>query len=435
MKSLMKVLTLVLVLAVLAGNSGVYCETASAESMIPVVTIEAPSLEDWWGKADVREATLTYRDFSTGASFTRKITIKPQGSSSLVYPKKNFTISMTEEAVEVNSAWGAQSKYCLKANYVDPTHACNVVSARLAARMNEAYGLHDGMPNRGVIDGFPVWVILNGKDAGLYTWNIPKEAWMFSMDEGNENHIVMCCEDWTEGCNMQRDYYELETEWSVEVGSNTSATVEKFTRLLRFVSTASDEEFKANFDQYLNLDACLNYYCYICISDACDNSAKNMLMATWDGQVWYPMLYDLDSLWGINWNGVETANSEIMKVVFNQNRLFERIRELYGDELRARYAELRNGVLSVENIKAAFNEFVGSIPENSYAMDHAMWNGDGHLVRTLDLMWEMMDQYLPQVDAEFGYGIAEASVEETMEAPPEEAVDLPQDVPADNEAA
>ncbi len=124
---------------------------------------------------------------------------------------------------------------------------------------------------------------------------------------------------------------------------------------------------------------------------------------------------------------METADPEIMKVVFNQNRLFERIRALYGDELRARYAELRNGVLSVENIKAAFNEFVGSIPENSYAMDHAMWNGDGHLVRTLDLMWEMMDQYLPQVDAEFGYGIAEA--------PAEEAGDLPEDVPADNEVA
>ena len=37
-------------------------------------------------------------------------------------------------------------------------------------------------------------------------------------------------------------------------------------------------------------------------------------------------------------------------------------------------------------------------------MDHAMWNSDGHLIRTLDLMWEMLDQYLPEVDSEFGYG-------------------------------
>lgn len=412
-----KMLALILSMVIALGVS--YTEPASAETMIPVVTIEAPSLEDWWGKEDVREATLTYRDFSTGVSFTRAITIKPQGSSSMNYPKKNFTIKMTEEAVQVNEAWGAQSKYCLKANYVDPTHASNVVSARLAAHMNEAYGLYEQTPNHGLIDGFPVWVILNGQDAGLYTWNIPKDAWMFGMDEENENHIVMCCEEWTEGCNMQRDYYELDAEWSIEVGPNTSATIEKFTRLLRFVSTASDEEFKANFDQYLNLDACLNYYCYICISDAWDNSARNMLMATWDGQVWYPMLYDLDSLWGIYWDGQSTTEVGATNVIYNQNRLFERIRELYGEELRARYAELREGILSVDSIKAAFYEFVETIPADCYTMDQAMWNSDGQRIRTLDLMWSLMDTYLPQIDAEFGYNVEGVPEAGTAEALPE----------------
>lgn len=397
-----------MILAVLL--SGVSVNQASAESTLPVVTIEAESLENWWGKEDVRNATLTYRDFSSGVSFSRDITIKPQGTSSLAYDKKNFTINIQGEAVEMNSNWGAQSKYCLKANYIDPTQAGNVVSARLAARMNAVYGLYEETPNHGLIDGFPVWLILNGKDAGLYTWNIPKAEWMLGMDKNNENHIVMCCEDWTDGCLFRNDYYQLETEWSLEVGANTSKTVEKFMRLFHFITTSSDEEFKQNFDQYLNLDACLNYYCFICISDACDNSAKNMLMATWDGQVWYPMLYDLDSLWGVNWDGMSTVSTDIMSIVYNSNRLFERIRELYGDELRTRYAELRDDILSVDSIKAAFNEFVAEIPENGYAMDRAMWNSDGHLIRTLDLMWEMLDQYLPEVDAAFGYG-STASVE------------------------
>lgn len=419
MRHMKRTLSFILALAIVCMISMLKDETASAETMIPVVTIEAPSLENWWGKEDVREATLTYRDFSTGVSFTRAITIKPQGSSSLNYLKKNFTIQMTEEAVQVNEAWGVQSKYCLKANYVDPTHACNIVSARLAARMNEAYGLHEQTPNRGLIDGFPVWVILNGQDAGLYTWNIPKAAWMFGMDEENENHIVMACEEWTEGCNMLRDYYELDAEWSLEVGSNTSATIEKFTRLLRFVSTASDEEFKANFDQYLNLDACLNYYCYICISDAWDNSARNMLMATWDGQVWYPMLYDLDSLWGIYWDGQSTTEAGVVDVFYNGNRLFARIRDLYGDELRARYAELRDDILSVDSIKAAFYEFVETIPSGCYAMDQAMWNSEGLRIRTLDLMWQMMDTYLPQIDAEFGYNVDAAPVDEVTAPLPE----------------
>ena len=406
MKHAGKIVSWLLILGLFVVGLGSSVE-ASAESMIPVVTIEADSLENWQGKSDVRDAVLTYRDFASGISFRRDIWIKPQGTSSLAYDKKNFTIGMKYEAVELNPNWGEQAEYCLKANYIDPTQAGNVVSAKLAAQMNAAYGLYEETPNHGLIDGFPVWVILNGKDAGLYTWNIPKAAWMFGMDEDNENHIVMCCEGYGDSCLFKSDNYVLEDDWDVEVGKNDSQTVEKFVRLLRFVSTSSDEVFKADFDQYLNLDACLNYYCFITVAFGADNIAKNMLMATWDGQVWYPMLYDLDSLWGINYDGLGTVGYDAEVIVYNISYLFERIRELYGDELRARYAELRDGVLSVDNIKAEFNEFVSSIPETSYAMDRALWNEDGHLVRTLDLMWEMIDQYLPEVDAAFGYGDAE----------------------------
>lgn len=386
---------------------GLCLSVATAETSLPIVTIEGDYLEEWQGKEDVRQATLTYRDFNTGLSFTRSITIRPQGSSSLGYDKKNFTICMAEEAVELLPEWGAQSSYCLKANYVDPTHAGNVVSARLVAQMNAAYGLYDGTPNHGAIDGFPVWVILNGRDAGLYTWNIPKSAWMFGMDEENPDHIVMGCEAWSDACLFKQDSYVLEEEWALEVGQNTSATVEKFVRLMRFIATADDETFVAEFDQYLNLDACLNYYCFICIGDALDNTGKNMLMATWDGQIWYPMLYDLDSLWGIYWNGCETCAGSAIEIVYCENRLFERIRTLYWDQLCTRYGELRDGVLSTSHIQEEFYRFVESIPANSYAMDAQRWNSDGERIRSLDLMWALMEEYLPVVDAEFHYQTAE----------------------------
>lgn len=396
MKHVWKMLFLLCALVLYAG-------CAAAETSLPVVTIEGEYLEEWQGKEDVREATLTYRDFSTGVSFSRAITIRPQGSSSLGYEKKNFTIALTEEAVELRPEWGPQSLYCLKANFIDPTQGCNVVSARLAAQVNAAFGLCEGTPNHGAIDGFPVWVILNGKDMGLYTWNIPKASWMFGMDEENPDHIVMCCEGWSDGCLFKQDVYELETDWFLEVGPNTSATVEKFVRLMRFIATADDETFVSEFDQYLNLDACLNYYCFICIGDALDNTGKNMLMATWDGQVWYPMLYDLDSLWGIYWNGLETCPGSAIEIVYCENRLFERIRTLYWEQLCARYAELRSGILSRENIEGEFLRFAEGIPANSYAMDAQLWNSDGAYIRSLDLMWSLMDEYLPTVDAEFQY--------------------------------
>lgn len=371
---------------------------------VPTVSITAPLLTDWEGKHDVREAKLTYSDPLTGISFTCPITIKPQGTSSLGYDKKNFTIVMQDEGREMQPGWGIQTEYCLKANYIDPTHAGNVVSAKLVGQMNEATGKFDGLPNRGAIDGFPVWVVLNGEDVGLYCWNIPKSAWMFGMDESNPDHIVMCCEGWTESSMFLTDCFVPEEEWSVYAGPYNSNTIGKFDRVMDFICNSTDEEFVRDFDKYLDLDACMNYYCFMCISLAYDNTGKNMLMVTWDGQVWHPMLYDLDSLWGIDcegkgvWEGIDP-----LSVVYNGNRLFERIRQLYYPELCERYAMLREGPLSNENIWRCFYEYADMIPEELLEWDEAYWHPEGDYIRDYSLMQTQMDIYLPIIDAEFGY--------------------------------
>ena len=165
---------------------------AAAEAVLPAVNITAESLTDWAGKSDVRAAVLEYNDPVTGLAFTQNITIKIQGTSSLGYPKKNFTIEFLDSAVEMQPGWGAQTKYCLKADYIDPTRCVNVVSAKLVGQMQAATGKYEGLPNRGAIDGFPVWITLNGEDAGIYNWNIPKDGWMFAMDKNNPDHIVLC---------------------------------------------------------------------------------------------------------------------------------------------------------------------------------------------------------------------------------------------------
>lgn len=369
---------------------------------LPVVYITGHSLTDWGGKEDEREAVLSYT-FGGEELFSTAITIKPQGSSSLDYDKKNFTIKL-DEAVTMEEHWGAQTKYCLKANYIDPTHAGNVVSAKLAGEMNAAYGVLDQAPNNGSIDGFPCWVILNGEPAGLYCWNIPKDAWMFGMDQENPDHIVMCGEGWTDATLFSTSEFTWE-DWSVEAGPEDEATHEKFTRLLNFVANTSDEEFVAHFEEYLDLDACLNYFCFVSVSNAVDNVGKNTLMVTYDGQIWAPALYDLDSLWGIKWDGLALECSGT--AVYTDNYLWARIRSLFYPELCARYAELRESVLSDEHIWEVFESFTASIPAEAYELDTELWNPDGHLIRTLPLMKLCVEFYLPSVDREFEYRIEE----------------------------
>ncbi len=38
---------------------------------------------------------------------------------------------------------------------------------------------------------------------------------------------------------------------------------EKLNRAIRFVMNSTDEEFHSHFSEYFNLDAALNYYCFV----------------------------------------------------------------------------------------------------------------------------------------------------------------------------
>jgi len=75
-------------------------------------------------KDNAVDLAYTYGDLNGTAS------VKWQGSSSLSYPKKNYTVKF-DQAFEAAPGWGAQRKYCLKANYIDFSHCRNVVSAKL----------------------------------------------------------------------------------------------------------------------------------------------------------------------------------------------------------------------------------------------------------------------------------------------------------------
>ena len=314
--------------------------------------------------------------------------MKLQGTSSLSYPKKNYTITFYEDDlytkklnIDVNKGWGSQNKYCLKANWIDSTQARNIVSARLAAEMQDKYGLFTDTPNNGLIDGFFVELYVNDEYLGLYTMNIPKDAWMFNMDKNNPNHIVLVGEDPLQNSATTFERLaESENDWEIEVGPNSTpeevdATLNKLNRLIGFVKDSTNAEFKAHIEEYMNLDALMNYYCFMALSNAVDNMNKNMLLVTYDGLIWYPSLYDLDTTWGI-WFSGEGLYSETNRVVDyggGSSLLFKKLVECFPEELQERYIELRSTVLSNENILAKFNEFLSTATQEQWDREHTKW--------------------------------------------------------------
>lgn len=313
--------------------------------------------------------------------------MKLQGTSSLSYDKKNYTITFysdeeltTLAPIDVGKNWGSQSKYNLKANWIDYTQSRNIVSARLAAQMQKKYNLFLSAPNNGLIDGFFIEVYIDGNYQGLFTMNIPKDDWMFNMDSSNPNHIVFCGENPNKGSSTAfRALTSKEKDgidWSVEVGEVNDTTYAKLNRLIDFVMNSTDIEFKNNFSQYLNMDATLNYFAFVELATATDSLGKNMLLVTYDGNVWYPSLYDLDTTWGIVYDGSGTLypQKSYADCGGSDNLLLERIIEIFPEELENRYKELRRTVLSNQNIIDTFNEFYETATAEMWQREHAKWS-------------------------------------------------------------
>ena len=389
-------IALILCVAILAGVGGVVLACRNTD--IPKLYFEG-DISQMYEKSDVRSITFSYDD---GKTVTEGYaTLKLQGTSSLSYPKKNYTINLYadethEEKLKLDLGWGAENKYCLKANWIDRTHARNVVSANLVSQMQQKYDLLTQAPRNGAVDGFPIEIYDNGVFHGLYTFNIPKDEWQFAMDGDNPDHIVLCGEWHNPDGLFEAQAVDFET-WSVEVGEESEETLAKLNRLLAFVSESSDEEFVAHFEEYMNLDAALNYYIMADFAYLPDNISKNMLLATYDGKVWYPSLYDLDTSWGADFHGKELYDYENNRVYLAHSNLFDRLDDCFSRELSERYFELREEILTRENVMGKFNAFRAEIPWLTFVQDAVKW-GTGLIRQPSDLPGYDYDQIEAYLD-------------------------------------
>ena len=305
-------------------------------------------------------------------------TLKWQGSSSVNLPKKNYTITF-DEKFEVVSGWGAQKKYCLKANYVDSSHARNIVCAKLWGQIvksrTPANVTLNALPNGGAIDGFPIIISLNGQFHGLYTWNIPKDDWMFGMD-GTGQQAIVCAELNNNGAVAFNGLAILdETDFSLEYSSDDQSewVVESLNRLLAAVKDSDGTNITYGITPYLDWDSAIDYYCHAVLTGNYDGLHRNYLLATYDGVKWFFTGYDMDVVLGLRAMGryfyPANHNSMSFTNMAAEHKLWGLIWKYMRPQLRARYEELRQSIMSVENVANTFVDFVADIASPVYFDD------------------------------------------------------------------
>ena len=320
---------------------------------------------------------------------TGNCTVKWQGSSSLTYPKKNYTIKFDNdfEAVE---GWGEQKKYCAKANFIDFSQARNIGCAKLWGQIVKnriASGLGDqsinanldSLPNGGAIDGFPIIITHNGDFMGLYSFNIPKDGWMFGMGEG-EREAILCADVPSSSGTRFKSEANLSSDFELEYvpDENNAAWVKtSVNRLINACINSNGSDLETTVSQYVDLDSAIDYYIFVAAIAGVDMLDKNYILATYDGVKWFFSAYDMDSTFGLHVDGLRYSPASIASPKFSGyagiHRLMQLIRGYAKDRLKERYKTLRAGVLSDDNVITTFANFVTIIPQNIYDMDRLEW--------------------------------------------------------------
>lgn len=402
-----------------------------AEYGMPIVYFEG----DTTGMSKDNKVTLNYRYGERSGTCT----LKWQGSSSLNYPKKNYTVNF-DNAFEAKAGWGEQRKYCLKANYIDFSHARNICSARIWAgivknRPNGYYGYTTGdiqaFPNYGAIDGFPCMVVINGEYQGLYTFNIPKDGWMMNMGSGNREAILCCKGNYK---SPSATYFNA-TAASVDecfdleyVSDENDAewVLESLNNMITAVMNYDGSNYEALYP-YLDISSVIDYMNYIIALKAHDCVAKNYILATYDGVKWFVSAYDLDSTFGLHWDGTkfhesyqtEGVSGDTFAGLANKNKLFNIIwnTPALKNELTTRwkrYVYNKNGnevglwgvsnrFLAPSKVEEIFYNFAKDIPKAVLDEEVKLWKGIPST--SVNNVHQIMDWYrnrIERVNVELG---------------------------------
>ena len=345
-------------------------------------------------KGDKKVVSIMYenaKEPETNIPLMENVGLNVQGTSSQFYPRKNFDISLPEP-YKLKPHSIAESFYCLKADYMESSHALNTGNVKIINDVLKKVYLYptqvENQDIRSTIDGY-IMALFHQEDLdsprnclGAYNFNnSEKNMNILDMKPGMEiwemadNSAPRCSfKTWDDPDRALKDDFENRYPKTVDYT--------KLERLVSWVaSTDGDiEKFKSEFEQYWHKDSVLTYYVLTEVMGLIDSMAKNLFVATFgDDGIWYTMWYDLDTCYGLNNEGVLTFPFSIeyhdkigTKDVYNgsESVLWNNLEKAFPTEIKAMYQKMRGLGLDYDSMLSYLKgQQIEHIPEALYNYD------------------------------------------------------------------
>lgn len=382
------------------------------ETSIRVTKItDSPTIGAWSVDKKTEHQCVVDIDFGHYLNGTYNIGVKYQGSSTLYNRKRNFRFTFYK-----NSSFSKKNKikigemvcvsgFNLKANYTDNTRIKELLMNRIFMSIWEDRDKLHSYPwdteespfsgATGMIKGFPIRVNVGGNFYGIDVFGLKKDEKNYLLDGDTSGMIVSGTRGNT---NDPNNWTAAKPEdWEDEM--NDELTESNKQALTDFFSFINSENFtKENVPQRMSVIDWIDYFIGLQVFLMRDNTCRNMILyAKEDKKKLYPFFYDLDLSWFFYDNNY---NLDIMTSSYAVDMsLWENFKSLYEDEIRNRYAYLRENILSIETIQAMYEDIAKDIPLGDIALEKEKW-GQGN-VNSMNNYISVLQKRLNWLDKEY----------------------------------
>lgn len=331
-------------------------EYSKLENKIPIMRItgELPSKKaDSNPKKGGRDypVDIVYTNMNSVPVIKDSALIHVQGTSSEGYIRKNWDIDFETEYQPMADQLPTDY-FTMKADYAEATGTHNTANANYVHTFYSGEEFEDKPPfdinplTRSTIAGFPC-VIFHRKTendpyvfSGKYNFNFSKNSenvFGFTAVDDNGDPVYPKIQSWEFcenkylACRFRQDPDAEDVtddswkEWFDDRYLYDGGDMEDFKKMYRWVySTCQDNatgedlpdvyvdvdgvthtndtkayrlaKFKTEFEDHFDMDFSLVYYLYTFFMLMCDQRAKNQFLTSWDGEIWFPWLYDNDKI-------------------------------------------------------------------------------------------------------------------------------------------
>lgn len=372
-------------------------------------------------KQDNVEAEIEYND-KDGNYFRKPVILNAQGSSSMNYYVKNMAIDINDGSEIKFGDFPTQDSFHLKKYYIDAFRGQCIVGYWLMEQVyksrpaGQQYPYEYSYSNNSVTDGFgdikkdfftgakchpdgfPIiitWVNTETKEEtwmGIYTWNLKKSKEVYNCDKKKAENIILDGDindsslwngtiDWSAFeirnpknlIDIDGNKYDGDNPKELSETDSLSKKVKDY--IVRFSNALQDiksNKTKETFEKYFVPNIMIDYFLANQILYNVDGIRRNTIWVSYTGLKINPTLYDLDSLFGNHPSGLliikDSQSSGILGI---DNELPTKyLYELYSQEIKARYSELRKvGIFTADNIQGLLEKWTVSIGYDNFSKE------------------------------------------------------------------